>query len=422
MVGLKLALSLFCLFLISSPASLAAPTPVSIPSEQQEITDSTGDLFERSASTFNPRQKWQQDELNCIQIYNPAPGALYHPGWFVRMVYGTQECHGATAAGPWTIHLYNNPEIQQSGNIRFDYHEVIVDGLNEYKTQYIWNIPQDQDIKTRNVKKVNDYYVRIETNAQDGTKLVGNVGPFAISPETGGAMGGFKTLTDDLQELTRREEAFNDDFDAEFALRPKTVVVQQDPPHLVDSENGPRTPAATDQSEQAIRHPPKALPKKIFKNIPKAPEVPVPSVVSPVPPMVSLVPPMVSPVPPMVSPAPTNAPAETALPDFNSIPIPHNLPPDSPTPTIVVSEPGAPLPHNLPPTVDNDPKTPITPISHRSLIPNLWLVVAPIVAGGLGLGYYGGVTFGGVGAALGAVVGGVIGGLAVVFNAFGFPV
>lgn len=123
MIGLKPTLGLLCAFLSASVTTLAAPVPIF-----QEDSATHVHLSERSSS-FNTRQKWQRDEINCIQILNPAAGANYHPGWFVRMNYGTSQCQGVTAAGPWTIHLYNNPEIQQGGKIRFDYHEVIVDGV-----------------------------------------------------------------------------------------------------------------------------------------------------------------------------------------------------------------------------------------------------------------------------------------------------
>jgi len=116
MLTITPALGLFCL-LFGSTSTFAAPT---------------GRITERS---FNPRQKWQSDEVNCVQILNPAVGASYRPGYFVRMIYGTGLCSGATAAGPWTIHLYNNPDIQ-GGSIRYDYHEVLADGVSRYT---VWN-------------------------------------------------------------------------------------------------------------------------------------------------------------------------------------------------------------------------------------------------------------------------------------------
>ncbi|KAG0353010.1 hypothetical protein BGZ54_002468, partial [Gamsiella multidivaricata] len=102
---------------------------------------------------------------------NPAPGATYYPGFFVRMTYGTEQCNGAAVAGPWTIHLYNNPNIE-TGEVRYDYHEVIATEVSEDKRNYIWNIPQDQYQKARNVKNKNNYYIRIETESQMGGKLV----------------------------------------------------------------------------------------------------------------------------------------------------------------------------------------------------------------------------------------------------------
>lgn len=117
MISITPVLGLLCLLLASS-ASSAPAAPVA-------------QMAERSAG-FNPKQKWQVDEVNCVQILNPAPGATYHPGYFVRMNYGTSQCGDASAAGPWSIHLYNNPEIQAGGNIRYDYHEVIADGVSSF--------------------------------------------------------------------------------------------------------------------------------------------------------------------------------------------------------------------------------------------------------------------------------------------------
>ena len=118
---LPLALSLSLLGLALGPTlTLALPT---LPPIAQ--------LPERS---FNIRQKWERNEVNCIQILNPAPGAAYYPGYFVRMIYGTADCEGFTAAGPLEIHLYNNPEMQ-GGRIRYDYHEVIADGVSQFVTE-----------------------------------------------------------------------------------------------------------------------------------------------------------------------------------------------------------------------------------------------------------------------------------------------
>ncbi|KAF9437201.1 hypothetical protein BGZ76_001660 [Entomortierella beljakovae] len=111
-----------------------------------------------SKRSFNPRQKWERDEINCVRVFNPTTWSTFRPCYFVRMSYGAEQC-GFDAAKPWTIHLYNNPEIERNGEIRYDYHEVIAEG----------------------VKRPNDYYVRVETSSRDGTKLVGNAGPFTIS-------------------------------------------------------------------------------------------------------------------------------------------------------------------------------------------------------------------------------------------------
>lgn len=82
-----------------------------------------------SKRSFNIRQKWERNEVNCIQILNPAPGATYYPGFIVDMIYGTATCEGFEAEGPLEIHLYNNPEMRE-GKIRYDYHEVIADGVS----------------------------------------------------------------------------------------------------------------------------------------------------------------------------------------------------------------------------------------------------------------------------------------------------
>lgn len=123
MIGIKSALSLVCLLLLTATApstTLAAPI---VGSKSEVILDTQ--LTKRA---FNPRQKWQSNELNCIQILNPTPGATYHPGYFVRLNYGAGQCD-ATAAGPWTIHLYNNLDIQ-GGKVSYDYHEVIASGVS----------------------------------------------------------------------------------------------------------------------------------------------------------------------------------------------------------------------------------------------------------------------------------------------------
>ncbi|KAF9978435.1 THAP domain-containing protein 4 [Actinomortierella ambigua] len=137
-----------------------------------------------SKSEFDLRQKWESSEVNCIQITNPTPGAVYRPGYFVRMKYGTQFCSGSNAAGPWTIHLYNNLKKEDNGVVS-DYHEVIAENLDENTTQFLWNIPTDHLDKTKHVRERSEYFVRIETTSHDGQRLVGNAGPFAIFPDHG---------------------------------------------------------------------------------------------------------------------------------------------------------------------------------------------------------------------------------------------
>ncbi|KAF8943210.1 hypothetical protein BGZ47_005676 [Haplosporangium gracile] len=181
MIGIKSALGLMCLLVGSATSICTAPV---VSSEASTTTtdiiavDHNAILTKRS---FNLRQKWLSDELNCIQILNPAPGAAYRSGYFVRLNYGAEQCN-ATAIGPWTIHLYNNLDIQD-GKVSYDYHEVIASEVNEYKMQYLWTIPSNQNSKIKNVKKTNEYYIRIETNSQEGVRLVGNAGPFAISSQ-----------------------------------------------------------------------------------------------------------------------------------------------------------------------------------------------------------------------------------------------
>lgn len=122
MIGIKSALGLMCLLLGASTPSTTFAAPVI------GSTISFDTNTQPTKRSFNPRQKWQSDELNCVQILNPTPGATYHPGYFVRLNYGAGQCD-ATAAGPWTIHLYNNLDIQ-GGKVSYDYHEVIASGVS----------------------------------------------------------------------------------------------------------------------------------------------------------------------------------------------------------------------------------------------------------------------------------------------------
>ncbi|KAG0329016.1 hypothetical protein BGZ99_003646 [Dissophora globulifera] len=207
MLRLTSTLGLLCLFYRLSSVS-AAPTTL---------------ISERS---FNPRQKWQRDEVNCIQIFNPSPGASFHPGYFVRMSFGDELCEGAEAVGPWTIHLYNNPDIN-GDKLRFDYHEILADNVDGSKNQYLWNITPDQEAKVKNVKKIGDYYVRVETSSYEGVKLVGNAGPFTIYP-------------DHLQR--RADPATAGEISADFALRPKGSP---------DDTQAPSQPAASTPSTSA---------------------------------------------------------------------------------------------------------------------------------------------------------------------------
>ncbi|KAH7028561.1 hypothetical protein BKA57DRAFT_524057 [Linnemannia elongata] len=470
MIGIKSALGLMCLILgVTTPSTTLAAPIIGSDTTTDISLDANSQLTKRS---FNPRQKWQSDELNCVQILNPSPGATYHPGYFVRLNYGAGQCD-ATATGPWTIHLYNNLDIQ-GGKVSYDYHEVIASGVNEYKTQYMWTIPNNQNSKTKNVKKTNEYYVRIETNSQEGVKLVGNAGPFAISPQLDSNKGGLRTLTEDvahpLEELRRREDAPaasttepSGNFLAEFALRPNRpspvneVIFSPPTPSVIVA------PAAT--------------------TVTKAPVTPSPAVPVPVTPAAvsaSVAPDAISaPVVSVVAPKePVNAVAGTETIDAN-VPTDIDVTTDSNgskvqlndpkaavaintqdknlvdinTPDVTLSEseiaaivaptandPAAaavttgnsggiteipaiteiPEPHNTAPTDEVHP--PVTEIAHTSFIPGK-LIVAGLVAGGaIGAGIVGASFFGQVGGVIGAFVGGIIGGVAVLLNFFGVPV
>ncbi|KAF9358619.1 hypothetical protein BGX26_001311 [Mortierella sp. AD094] len=344
MLSLTPALGLLCL-LFGPASTLAAPA---------------SHLTERS---FNPRQRWQRDEVNCVRILNPAPGATYHPDYFVRLSYGTEQCNGATAAGPWSIHLYNNPEIEQGGKIRFDYHEVIADGLNEYKTQYVWNIPANQQSMTKKVRKSNDYYVRIETSSHDGTKLVGNAGPFSISPD----------------QLSRRaDEAVDPILNAEFALKPHdTPLVFPDEPVKDVQAPAPVKDTVT-------------TPEVLTVTVPETP-----AVAAPVVPAASSI--LDTPLPDKSAP---NVATQIKIPKVSKTPA--SRPP--------------PTSESLGLTDNTAPKPPITEIPRTSFIPNSLLVGGAVAAGALGLGIVGGSFFGTVGTIVGSVLGGVLGCVAVLLS------
>ncbi|KAF9960312.1 hypothetical protein BGZ70_008635 [Mortierella alpina] len=390
MLPLALPLSLLCLAL--GPYFTVA-LPTLLPASQ---------LPERS---FNVRQKWERNEVNCIQILNPAPGAAYYPGYFVRMIYGTANCEGFTATGPLAIHLYNNPEMR-GGRIRYDYHEVIADGLGEDENQFLWNIPSNDEAKFDSVQKTADYYVRIETNSDDGVKLVGNAGPFAIYPNT------------ETSGLRRRSS--------------------EDPAAAFASSDGSTQPAADLGAEYALRpvRGPNAVPEPmtdapIIMAPPSAPEA------------ITVLPETPSPVESTAPPPQVNASSETVETlkpkdggDTLNPSLSTKLPDLKNTDGIISQEP-VPLDKGVAPggevstSKDQAPqgsqdevmrKPPITEISHRSLIPSKFIVATAVGAGAVGLGIVGGNLFGQFGAAVGAVIGGIIGGLAVVLSFVGVPV
>ncbi|KAG0290092.1 hypothetical protein BGZ96_006447 [Linnemannia gamsii] len=436
MIGIKSALSLVCLLLLATTApstTLAAPV---IGSESEVILDTQ--LAKRA---FNPRQKWQSDELNCIQILNPAPGATYQPGYFVRLNYGAGQCD-ATAAGPWTIHLYNNLDIQGE-KVSYDYHEVIASGVNEYKTQYLWTIPNKAN---RNVKNSNEYYVRIETNSAEGIKLVGNAGPFAIHQDSN---GGMRTLAKDishLQELKRREDAPtpsatepDENFTAKFAL-----------PHNKPSP-----------VNEVIFTPP--TPSVILAPVITVNQAPVTSVPA-APAADGTAPKDAITVAGAETTTNTNVPIDIGVAiDSNGSKIQLNDPnskdevvavdskdknivdinellnapeiasvvaPTAVDPTVAAVAPGGntetpaiteiPEVHNTAPTDEIHP--PVTEIAHTSFIPGKLLVAGAVAGGAIGVGIVGASFFGQVGGVIGAVVGGIIGGVAVLLNFIGVPV
>ncbi|KAG0349348.1 hypothetical protein BG004_007532 [Podila humilis] len=393
MISLTPALGLVGFLLGALSMSAAAPVP------------SSSQLTERG-NGFNPRQKWQVNEVNCVQILNPSPGATYHPGYFVRMNYGTGQCGGAAAAGPWSIHLYNNPEIQVGGKIRYDYHEVLADGINERHTQYVWNIPTDQDSRARNVRKEGDYYVRIETNSEDGTKLVGNAGPFAIASNH------------PVKRADDKKDTDSPEFNADFALvhRPNAPAPNQiEPPGIVPVISAHPTIESELNTEKT---------DKSHEQKPLKPDD-SPTVVPDIPVVVPDTPVIVPDTPDVVPDTPAVVPDSPAVvPDTLTVvpAAPATSPELADTPDVILSNNSplnngfdeVPTPHNLPPNHDAPEGVPVTPILKTSIIPSKALVVAALAGGAIAGGYGGGSLFGTIGGALGALLGSVVGGLAVV--------
>ncbi|KAG0376938.1 hypothetical protein BGX24_006980 [Mortierella sp. AD032] len=456
MIGIKSALSLMCLLVGATTSTFAAPV---VGSEADAVVDTQ--LTKRS---FNPRQKWQSDELNCVQILNPSPGATYHPGYFVRLNYGAGECD-ATAAGPWTIHLYNNLDIQ-GGKVSYDFHEVIASGVDEYKTQYLWTIPSNQNTKTKNVKKANEYYVRIETNSQEGVKLVGNAGPFAIYPQdtNRGLRGLAQHATQPLDDLKRREDTVansdNGDFLAEFALRPNRptpvseVIYNPPTPSIITAPTptkalgAPVPPAATVAPAPAT--PPVSKDTAALNNAAAPEEVKdvtgsnVADINAPVG-IDAAAHSDGSKVQVKDSDAPANdvdvnvdtqdktvGAATSGVPSIitdiapgasDAAPASVALVADPAGPNGVANIPAIteiPEPHNTAPADEIHP--PITPIAHTSFIPSKGIVAGAVAGGAIGVGIVGASFFGQVGGVIGAVIGGVIGGVAVLLHFIGIPV
>ncbi|KAF9932192.1 hypothetical protein FBU30_008747 [Linnemannia zychae] len=416
MIGIKSALGLMCLLLASTTSTSAMPIvgPETTTVAAVNIDNNSDQLVKRS---FNPRQKWQSDELNCVQILNPAPGATYYPGYFVRLNYGAEQCD-ATATGPWTIHLYNNLDIQ-GDKVSYDYHEVIASGINEYKTQYTWTIPSNQNDKAKNVKKANQYYVRIETNSHEGLKLVGNAGPFAIYPESWYGSG-LRPLSDDnaqpLVELKRREDLIEQPTgaDAEVLVR------------IAPNKPTPANDVISTLSVPEVELPSADTNAPVVESAPAFPNTLAAEPLSTVPDA------------PAVEPAPIapNAAADTkdkvvdlAAPNIDAtevkdVDLTH---PDTTTidPNIDANlgiPDKAPISedYNLLPEDEINPS--ITQISSASFVPNKLLVAGAIAGGAIGLGILGASFLGQVGGILGAVVGGVIGGIGVLLHTAGVPV
>ncbi|KAF9985376.1 hypothetical protein BGZ75_003048 [Mortierella antarctica] len=418
MLPLALPLSLLCLALGPSfTFALPAPPPAS-------------QLTQRP---FDIRQKWESNEVNCIQILNPAPGAAYYPGCFVRMIYGTAGCEGFTATGPLEIHLYNNPEMRE-GRISYDYHEVIADGLSNDENQFLWNIPSDEEAKLDSVRKVADYYVRIETNSQDGVRLVGNAGPFAIYPDT--ETSGLRRRSGEdsvaASELLNGSTQPAADLGAEYALRPArgpnaAPGLMIDAPTIVPPsapEANPGTPEVLSSvvSEPMIDAPTIAPPSAPEAN-PVTQEDPS-SVVSTVPPPQANIPSETVETPKPIDGDTVSPSHNTMLPDLKNT---DGIISQEPVPLdkVITPESEVSTSEDQPPQGNQDEvmvKPPITEISHRSLIPSKFILVSAIGAGAVGLGIVGGNLFGQFGAAVGAVIGGIIGGLAVILSFVGVPV
>ncbi|KAF9152117.1 hypothetical protein BG015_005744 [Linnemannia schmuckeri] len=449
MVGIKPALGLMCLLIGSTISTFASPV---IGSETSTTATDTIAVDHNTVLTkrfFNPRQKWQSDELNCVHILNPAPGATYHPGYFVRLNYGAEQCD-ATAAGPWTIHLYNNLDIQ-GGRVSYDYHEVIASEVNENKTQYLWTIPSNQNSKTKNVKKTNEYYVRIETNSQEGVKLVGNAGPFAISPQRD-SNGGLRTLAEDAshqkEKLKRREDASvllatkpEGNFFTEFALLPHK------PSPMNEVVFSPSIPSVTAVPSAAT-----------VADVPAAISVPViPAAAKSDPATPATTPALVSKdavavtagsettnanIPADVDVATDSNGSRVQLSDLKTTVSVDTKDKNSEIAAVVAPtarDPAAagtttggsgitetpaitevPEPHNTAPTDEIHP--PVIEIAHTSFIPSKVLVAGAIAGGATGAGIVGASFFGQVGGVIGAVVGGIVGGVAVLLNFVGVPV
>lgn len=337
----------------------------------------------------------------------------------------------------------------------------------------MWTIPNNQNSKTRNVKKTNEYYVRIETNSHEGVKLVGNVGPFAISPKHASNNGGLRTLADvahPLEEFRRREDAPaasatepDGNFLAEFALRPhkpspvsEVIFTPPTPsvivaPSIVTVTKAPVTPAPAVPAPVA----PAAVPVPVA---PAAVSAPVASVVAPKEPVT---------VAAVTETTNANVPTDIDVTtDSNGSKVQLNDPKaavavdtqdknlvDINAPDVTLSEsdlaaivaptandPAAaavttggssaiteipviteiPEPHNTAPTDEIHP--PVTEIAHTSFIPGKLLVAGAVAGGAIGAGIVGASFFGQVGGVIGAFVGGIIGGVAVLLNFIGVPV
>jgi len=307
----------------------------------------------------------------------------------------------------------------------------------------LWTVPNNHNARAKNVKKPGAYYVRIESNSHEGVKLVGNAGPFTISPQD--SNGGTKTLAEEIAqpmlELKRREDAATPDanFRADFALHPNR------PSPVSQVIYSPEIPTATIPAAPVVPAPistgPASSPPEVGgapvdvtaikgnvasglvdtnipvdidtvtgssgSNVPNGIDAPVvavgttdktipPNANVPSDPSASAAAPVAEVAAPVTAPTATGDSA--VVPAFTEIPEAHNIAPQ------------------------DEIHPPVTEIAHSSFIPSKVLLAGAVAGGAIGAGILGASFFGQVGGVIGAVVGGVIGGVAVLLHVIGVPV